>query len=200
MNIYAYSTETYKSLNWIKVGQTKNEVEGRVKAQDLTANPEELNVLKSWEVLPSVSDHDVHRELLELGATKVRDGREWFETTLEVIDQAVINACMNSKGISGFVPPSRESVRELVNKLEIKLDKLCLMTASSFNVSNALGNAFKIKSDMDIVEGFVLLIPRTFDDLMKMRERKRDWKDIYDSLGIELIFATQKDFNKRKTK
>ena len=199
MNIYAYSTETYQSLNWVKVGQTKNDVEGRIIAQDLTANPEELNVLKSWEVLPSVSDHDVHRELLELGATRVRDNREWFETTLEVIDQAVINAVMNSDGIVGFTPPPQSEVRELRNKLEVKLDKLCLMTASAFNVSSILGAAFKLKSDMDITEGFVLLIPRTYDDLIKARQRKRDWKDIYESLGIELIFANKKDF-KRKTK
>ena len=62
MNIYSYSTETYRykrdsyrpsgivtSHPWFKIGETTNEVEIRIQQQDGTSNPESLDELMRWE-------------------------------------------------------------------------------------------------------------------------------------------------------
>jgi hypothetical protein len=61
MNIYSYSTETYRykrdihtpngivtKYSWFKIGETANEVEIRIQQQDGTSNPESLDELENW--------------------------------------------------------------------------------------------------------------------------------------------------------
>ncbi len=77
--IYVYTTETYKTKNWYKIGETTQEtVEQRIKQQDKTGNPEPLDLVDWW-VSPEVSDKELHKSLQELGFEKVRNEREWFE-------------------------------------------------------------------------------------------------------------------------
>ena len=78
--IYVYTTPTYKSKGWYKIGETHQQVEERVAQQDGTSNPEELIILDSWDS-PNFSDKDFHSFLQKEGISPVRRdrNREWYE-------------------------------------------------------------------------------------------------------------------------
>lgn len=93
MNIYSYSTETYRYTRdihtpngtvtkypWFKIGETANEVEIRIQQQDGTSNPESLVELMRWENT-KYTDKQIHKILKKQKYKKVRDDkdREWFE-------------------------------------------------------------------------------------------------------------------------
>jgi hypothetical protein len=77
--IYLYTTETYITKNWYKIGETTLEPSKRVQQQDKTSNPEPLILLACWEVTDNINDKDIHLELNNLGFFKLRNNREWFE-------------------------------------------------------------------------------------------------------------------------
>ena len=94
MNIYSYSTETYRykrdihtpngivtKYPWFKIGETANEVEIRTQQQDGTSNPESLDELMRWEN-SKYTDKEIHRILenkLNYKRVRVDKDREWFE-------------------------------------------------------------------------------------------------------------------------
>ena len=81
--IYVYSTGIYSRVNYYKVGETVQDPQARVKAQDKTANPEELVLIDYWEVEDHITDKMIHEELTRRGIHKTRDNREWFECEYE---------------------------------------------------------------------------------------------------------------------
>jgi hypothetical protein len=94
MNIYSYSTETYRykrdihtpsgivtKYPWFKIGETANEVEIRIQKQDGTSNPESLDELMRWEN-SKYTDKEIHKileETLNYKKVRVDKDREWFE-------------------------------------------------------------------------------------------------------------------------
>jgi superfamily II DNA or RNA helicase len=94
MNIYSYSTETYRykrdihtpngivtKYSWFKIGETANEVEIRIQQQDGTSNPESLDELMRWEN-SKYTDKEIHKILenkLNYKRVRVDKDREWFE-------------------------------------------------------------------------------------------------------------------------
>lgn len=94
MNIYSYSTETYRYKRdsyrpsgivtihpWFKIGETANEVEIRIQQQDGTSNPESLDELMRWEN-SKYTDKEIHKILenkLNYKRVRVDKDREWFE-------------------------------------------------------------------------------------------------------------------------
>ena len=84
--IYIYTTETYRGKRWYKIGETEKNVDERIKDQDGTSNPEELE--KIFEITTSMSDKKLRKILRSYGFKVVRDRREWmgnFENDDEVI-------------------------------------------------------------------------------------------------------------------
>jgi hypothetical protein len=76
--IYIYTTKTYRKNGWYKIGQTTRDTVVRVREQDGTSNPEELNHI--FEIPSVLSDTEIHRILeTKYGFSKCRDNREWFE-------------------------------------------------------------------------------------------------------------------------
>jgi hypothetical protein len=76
---YIYTTKTYREKGWYKFGETKREVEIRVKEQDNASNPEDLEII--FEIETDLSDKKIHK-LIELkGHSKTRDkqGNEWYD-------------------------------------------------------------------------------------------------------------------------
>ena len=87
--IYVYSTKTYQAKGWLKIGETHQAVEERVKQQDGTACPEPLVVLDQWES-PKHSDKNIHVSLRAMGVLPVREdtSREWYSCTLAQVRSA----------------------------------------------------------------------------------------------------------------
>ena len=87
--IYVYSTDTYLKKGWVKIGETHQTVEERVKQQDGTACPEPLLVLDQWPS-PVYSDTDIHAQLRKMGILPVREdaSREWYACTLPQVKSA----------------------------------------------------------------------------------------------------------------
>lgn len=84
--IYLYSTETFASKNWYKIGESIKDPANRIKSQDNASNPEPLLFIHSWKVSDDVNDKKVHKELEKLGYEKVRKNREWFVLDSSPID------------------------------------------------------------------------------------------------------------------
>jgi hypothetical protein len=178
----------------VKVGQTTGDVNLRVKAQDKTSNPEELILLKSWEVPGGVTDIDVHRELTSMGCERIRSGREWFKATIEEIEEAIERACSYAMSEEGFVKPTSSEVKLMSKAIEKKLGMRCLSTTSSCNISYPLGVAVRRKLEFGEDRGFVMLWPKEFSDLSKIEGRRETWTPVYDVAGVDMVFVTQRDF------
>lgn len=75
-SIYVYSTPAFQAQNWYKIGETVAQTATeRVKQQDNSSNPEELQILLSFPS-PSYSDRDLHAALQQKGFLRQR--KEWF--------------------------------------------------------------------------------------------------------------------------
>ena len=76
-----YSSNTYASKGWFKIGQTERDADTRIKEQDSTSNPEPLKKFMEWEVPAYINDNEIHSLLLSKGYSKTRTdaNREWFE-------------------------------------------------------------------------------------------------------------------------
>jgi hypothetical protein len=77
--IYLYTTETYRTKNWYKLGQSINHPRKRVLQQDNASNPEPLCIIAFWKVDNGITDKKIHKRLEHNGFQKLRDNREWFE-------------------------------------------------------------------------------------------------------------------------
>ncbi len=83
--IYVYTTETYKTKNWYKIGMTNQESGSvRISQQDGTSNPErlekqyEMDISGETELSAYEVEQKIHQYYTRLGK-RVRDNREWFE-------------------------------------------------------------------------------------------------------------------------
>lgn len=77
--IYLYTTESYRTKNWYKIGQSTENPHFRIQKQDNASNPEPLIFLKAWSVKDDVTDKRIHSQLERDGFLRIRKGREWFE-------------------------------------------------------------------------------------------------------------------------
>ena len=102
IKLYAYTTKTYQEKGWYKIGDTKKGVESRVSDQDGSACPEELEVVREWELLPGMRDYAVHKVLQSAGSKRLRSNREWFElSSLSLVDEAVVQAKKDFLSLEG---------------------------------------------------------------------------------------------------
>jgi len=114
--IYAYTEDKYATMPWtrrhtsghglLKVGYTSREnVAARVWEQYPTKRPEEkpfsVVVEESAETISGAyfMDHQVHKELLRMGAKRVRG--EWFECTADEVKTAISNLKLGIKSQVG---------------------------------------------------------------------------------------------------
>lgn len=104
--IYVYTTKAYERKSWYKIGETNQGSSIRVKQQDGTSNPEELNIVYRREVPTHCTDRKVHQALKDGGFFPVRDNREWFECPLDAVKSAV------NEVVSGVSRPDNYKMRE----------------------------------------------------------------------------------------
>ena len=110
--IYAYTTDTYHSRGWLKVGQTGQEsAEERIAQQDGTSNPEPLVLRKFWNVSNKITDKKIHKQLRAMGRKEVRldKNREWFECTIEDVDTAINILLFGVARPNSFEPRKEQS-------------------------------------------------------------------------------------------
>ena len=87
--LYIYTTNTYREKGWYKFGETKREVEKRVKEQDNASNPEDLDII--FEIESDLSDEQIHNILRLKGYSKTRYKKknEWYKV-FENDDHAIL--------------------------------------------------------------------------------------------------------------
>lgn len=107
--IYAYTTATYRTKGWLKVGETTQEsAEMRVAQQDGTSNPEPLEIERIWEVPSNITDKQIHAHLRKMGRsdTRIDKSREWFTCSVDDVS-SIINNMM-----SGVLRPNAYPMRD----------------------------------------------------------------------------------------
>lgn len=116
--IYLYTTQTYKTKNWYKIGETITSPIERIKQQDNASNPEPLVLIAHWQVDKRVTDKKVHRELENLGFEKLRGNREWFELS-DLPEQDVHSAILKISPLieTKFVTPEFQFNVPFVNDI-----------------------------------------------------------------------------------
>ena len=135
--IYVYTTETYKSKNWYKIGMTNQESGSvRISQQDGTSNPEklekqyEVNLFGETELTAYEVEQKIHRFYERLGK-RVRDNREWFEVDggieeiKKVIESILDNSDLHKSEIK--LKPHQVQANTKINDCFNSDDKRCLL-------------------------------------------------------------------------
>jgi hypothetical protein len=110
--IYVYTTETYKSKNYYKVGETVNDVSARINQQDGTSCPEPLIMIMSVEVPEHITDKNIHKILQDQGyePTRIDKKREWFDLSDPISSpRDIIHRAIN-QAVNGISRPDSYSL------------------------------------------------------------------------------------------
>lgn len=139
--IYVYTTETYKSKNWYKIGMTNQESGSiRISQQDGTSNPErlekqyEMDISGETELSAYEVEQKIHRFYERLGK-RVRDNREWFEVEggveeiKRVIESILDNSDLHKSEIK--LKPHQIEANTKINECFNSDDKRCLLAHKS---------------------------------------------------------------------
>lgn len=135
--IYVYTTETYKSKNWYKIGMTNQGCGSiRISQQDGTSNPEELeeqyekDISGETELSAYEVEQKIHRFYERLGK-RVRYNREWFEVDggldeiKKVIESILDNSDIHKSEIK--LKPHQIESNIKINECFNSDDKICLL-------------------------------------------------------------------------
>lgn len=135
--IYVYTTETYKTKNWYKIGMTNQESGSvRISQQDGTSNPErlekqyEMDISGETELSAYEVEQKIHRFYERLGK-RVRDNREWFEVEggvdeiKRVIESILDNSDLHKSDIK--LKPHQIEANTKINECFNSDDKRCLL-------------------------------------------------------------------------
>jgi superfamily II DNA or RNA helicase len=133
--IYVYTTDTYKSKNWYKIGETTQEASVRISQQDTTSNPEELKKLYELDItnLTDMTAYEVEQKIHQhYGPEKrVRDRREWFEVENGVEDiKKVIESILDNSDIHKseiILKPHQVEADKKIDECFNSNDKKCLL-------------------------------------------------------------------------
>jgi hypothetical protein len=124
-HIYLYSTQTYLSKSWYKIGEAVGNPNKRITQQDNASNPESLMPISFWIVNDSITDKKVHNALEKLGFIRLRKNREWFELS-NIPEQDLEEAFLflNEKAQKGFITDeekrqNNESFKKVLQNIEI---------------------------------------------------------------------------------
>ena len=98
--IYVYTTKTYLAKGWYKIGETTQDVEERVRQQDVTSSAEKLIVVDSWNS-PDFSDKDFHvtGSGMQLLAVSIRLKSSITRCLAAASARTVIKCALNSKSV-----------------------------------------------------------------------------------------------------
>jgi superfamily II DNA or RNA helicase len=135
--IYVYTTETYKSKNWYKIGMTTQEsADVRISQQYGTSNPEklekqyEINLFGETELTAYEVEQKIHRFYERLGK-RVDSHREWFEVDggieeiKKVIESILDNSDLHKSEIK--LKPHQVQANTKINDCFNSDDKRCLL-------------------------------------------------------------------------
>lgn len=135
--IYVYTTDTYKTKNWYKIGMTNQESGSiRISQQDGTSNPEklekqyEINLSGETELTAYEVEQKIHRFYERLGK-RIRDNREWFEVDggveeiKKVIESILDNSDIHKSEIK--LKPHQIQANIKINECFNSDDKRCLL-------------------------------------------------------------------------
>lgn len=110
LELYVYTTATYDSKGYVKVGHCKRgRHQQRVDEQFGTSNPEQPIIKWVVDLAEGKTDHHVHQQLVTNGIDKVKDsvGQEWFVATLDEVKKAYNQVCFGSSRTENY-PPRKE--------------------------------------------------------------------------------------------
>ena len=135
--IYVYTTDTYKSKNWYKIGMTNQESGSvRISQQDGTSNPEklqkeyEIDISGETELSAYEVEQKIHRFYDKIGK-RVRDNREWFEVDggideiKKIIESILDNSDLHKSEIK--LKPHQVEANIKINECFNSDDKRCLL-------------------------------------------------------------------------
>jgi superfamily II DNA or RNA helicase len=135
--IYAYTTETYKTKNWYKIGKTNQESGSvRISQQDGTSNPEklekqyEIDISGKTELSAYEVEQKIHTYYDRLGK-RIRDNREWFQIDggideiKKVIEYILDNSDLHKSEIK--LKPHQIDANIKINECFNSDDKRCLL-------------------------------------------------------------------------
>lgn len=135
--IYVYTTETYKTKNWYKIGMTNQESGSvRISQQDGTSNPEklekqyEIDIFRETELSAYEVEQKIHK-LYDNSGKRVRNNREWFEVDggleeiKKVIESILDNTDLHKSEIK--LKPHQIEANNKINECFNSDDKKCLL-------------------------------------------------------------------------
>jgi site-specific DNA-methyltransferase (adenine-specific) len=135
--IYVYTTDTYKTKKWYKIGMTNQESGSvRILQQDGTSNPEklekeyEINLFGETELTAYEVEQKIHKFYDRLGK-RVRDNREWFEVEggideiKKLIESILDNSDLHKSEIK--LKPHQIEANSKINECFNSDDKRCLL-------------------------------------------------------------------------
>ena len=115
LELYVYTTATYASRGYLKVGHCKRgrHLE-RIGEQFGTSNPERPVICLVVDLPEGKTDHHIHQLLIANGLEKVEDsvGQEWFVANLDDVKRAYNQLCFGSSRIDNYRP--RQEQQEAV--------------------------------------------------------------------------------------
>lgn len=135
--IYVYTTDTYKTKNWYKIGMTNQESASvRISQQDGTSNPEklekqyEIDISGETELSAYKVEQSIHHYYTRSGK-QVRNNREWFEIDggldeiKKVIEIILDNSDLHKSEI--ILKPHQIEANNKINECFNSVDKRCLL-------------------------------------------------------------------------
>jgi len=135
--IYVYTTKTYKSKNWYKIGMTNQDTASvRISQQDGTSNPEKLEIIYEIDILGKTDlsayevEQKLHRHYDRLGQRE-RNNREWFtinggvEEIKKVIESILDNSDLHKSEI--ILKPHQIEANTKINECFNSDDRRCLL-------------------------------------------------------------------------
>lgn len=105
LELYVYTTKSYRERNYLKVGHCRRgRREERIREQFGTANPEQPIVCWFEDLPEGKTDHHIHQQLINNGISKVQDsvGQEWFVATVDDVKKAFNEVCYGSSRIESY--------------------------------------------------------------------------------------------------
>jgi len=117
LELYVYTTATYDSKGYVKVGHCKRgRHQERVSEQFGTSNPEQPIIKWVVDLPEEKTDHNVHQQLVSNGIDKVQDsvGQEWFVANLDEVKKAYNQICFGSSRTENYLP--RKEQQEATDK------------------------------------------------------------------------------------
>ena len=197
LELYVYTTKTYKKQNLLKIGHCiKGRHKERIREQFNASNPEQPIILWVKDLPEGKTDKHIHQQLTDNGIDHKADGsgKEWFYADLEDVEKAYNQIKYGIKREKAFSlrKEQKEAVNEAVKWFQNPRGKyknrFLLNAKMRFGKSfTALNIVKKLKGKRTIIVTFHPKVkPSWFQTVLKDKNFK-DWQGVT-SQNIEEFF------------